>query len=260
MPNSIHRQNGAYDSKFSAALTVRQFQSNLLILKSISYGAGFFVAALLGTCKDAAPLLAEESPLYHQSSTSVRNQDRWLGTSLLGALLLALLSACQSEPTRPVAPGSFLAQGKLALRTPADSLTVRFRWQQAGEQYDLELWGPFGQGRTRLVGDSQEMSVQDGDGRTLLSGAPAEVIRQQIGWDLPLVSMVYWAQGRASGGEPVAGASRDGEGRYLAFTQQNWQIRYLAYHAGSNRPKTMALQTGDFRIKVAFSRWQDSDG
>ncbi len=175
-------------------------------------------------------------------------------------LLMALLAGCQTPGPTLQAPGSFFTQGKLALRTPSDSLSVRFRWQQTGEKYDLELWGPFGQGRTRLVGDSRRMSVVDGEGQAILSGAPDQVIRQQIGWDLPLLSLVHWAQGQPGRSGGVTGVSLDADGRYLTFAQEDWQIRYLAYHGLNNRPKTMALQTGDFRIKVAFSRWQESDG
>lgn len=165
--------------------------------------------------------------------------------------------------------GDFETLGKLALRGPNESLSVRFRWLQTGERYDLELWGPFGQGRTRLVGDTEQMAVLDGRGQVLSQGLPEVVVRQQIGWDLPLLALVSWAQGKPTDRAPVAEASRDEQGRYRAFKQENWLIEYLAYHDPKQdqsalptasrdlgRPKTMALTTGDYRLKVAFNRWQ----
>lgn len=187
---------------------------------------------------------------------------------LLGCLWLA---GCQTkgtpgEQTGAWAKGDFETLGKLALRAPGESLSVRFRWRQVGERYDLELWGPFGQGRTRLVGDRLEMSVLDGRGQVLSKGDPDAVVRAQIGWDLPLLALVSWAQGRPISGSTLSEVVRGDDGRYLGFSQENWQIRYLAYFPGANvpgsspsgvlRPRTMALETGAYRLKVAFNRWQ----
>lgn len=192
-------------------------------------------------------------------------------------VLLALsfwLVGCQSTgdsgPGRSAAgSGDFETLGKLALRGPNESLSVRFRWQQTGESYDLELWGPFGQGRTRLVGDAEQMAVLDGQGQVLSQGLPDVVVRQQIGWDLPLLALVSWAQGKPTDRAPVSEVSRDDQGRYVGFVQENWRIQYLAYYdpklgrseppserPKGGRPKTMALTTGDYRLKVAFNRWQ----
>ncbi len=188
----------------------------------------------------------------------------------LGFWLVGCQSTGKSDSGRYV-PGSgdFETLGKLALRGPNESLSVRFRWQQTGESYDLELWGPFGQGRTRLVGDTEQMAVLDGQGQVLSQGLPAVVVRQQIGWDLPLLALVSWAQGKPTSGARVSEVSRDDQGRYASFAQENWKIQYLAYYEPKvdtsevpsealqdSRPKTIALTTGDYRLKVAFNRWQ----
>lgn len=190
-------------------------------------------------------------------------------------MLSMWLAGCQSStPAGPdasaVDSADFETIGKLALRAPGESLSVRFRWRQSGERYDLELWGPFGQGRTRLEGDTQQMSVLDGQGQVLSQGHPDLVMRQQIGWDIPLLALASWAQGGPVASAPVSNISRDLEGRYTGFTQKNWRIQYLAYYENDPvgldsssaqtqarpRPKTMALATGDYKLKVAFNRWQ----
>jgi outer membrane lipoprotein LolB len=204
--------------------------------------------------------------------------------SKLAVVALSLwLTGCQTSAlsgsdSGAIDTGDFETVGKLALRTPGESLSVRFRWRQAGESYDLELWGPFGQGRTRLVGDTQQMSVLDGQGQVLSQGHPELVVRQQIGWDLPLLALVSWAQGRPVAGAPVSNVSWDPQGRYTGFVQENWRVQYLAYYEYDAigldsssvpppteppaeavvrpRPKTMALATGDYKVKVAFNRWQ----
>ena len=216
----------------------------------------------------------------------IRTKFAWL-------TLCLWLVGCQSSGLEDLGSDSdtkggpdFETVGKLALRAPGESLSVRFRWQQAGERYDLELWGPFGQGRTRLVGDAQQMSVLDGQGQVLSQGPPELVVRRQIGWELPLLALVDWAQGKPMAGAPVEDVSRDAEGRFQGFVQENWRIEYLAYYdsdlAGGSppevskapvqtttqttigaqskalgiiRPKRMALTTGDYRLKVAFNRW-----
>lgn len=180
-------------------------------------------------------------------------------------ILLALLSlsvwlaGCQSSGVREAGSsgkGDFETLGKLALRAPGESLSVRFRWRQTGERYDLELWGPFGLGRTRLVGDTQQMSVLDGQGQTLSRGEPQLVVRKQIGWELPLLALVSWAQGVPRPNVGVSEVSRDPQGRYVGFVQENWSVQYPAYDDSSpSRPKRIALATGDYRVKVVFNRW-----
>ncbi len=50
----------------------------------------------------------------------------------------------------PVAPGGFELNGKMAVRNAAERYSARFIWRQSGRVFDIDVWGPLGQGRVHL--------------------------------------------------------------------------------------------------------------
>ena len=163
--------------------------------------------------------------------------------------LAALLSVagCVTPPPASLPEAEFLATGKLGVRSPQGSWVARFRWQQAGDVYDLELWGPFGQGRTRLRGNEARMRVVDGRDQILAEGAPTQIMQRELGVNLPLTSMVHWAQGRPDPALPVANTERDAAGRYAAFAQLAWKVslpEYTTSAAGQTRPGRLKADDG----------------
>ena len=78
---------------------------------------------------------------------------------LQAILLVLLLSGCASGPRIAQENWDFWASGKLAVRNAEEGHSARFNWRQLGGEYDIDVWGPLGQGRTQLVGDAQLMTV-----------------------------------------------------------------------------------------------------
>ncbi len=178
-------------------------------------------------------------------------------------LAFALLGACVTPPTTvDLGAGAFLVSGKLAVRAPEGNWSARFRWVQDAAVYDIELWGPFGQGRTRLRGDALRMRVLDGRGQVITAGTPAAIMQQELGTQLPLLSLVHWAQGRPDPEWPVASGQRDASGRYVGFEQSGWQVRLASYTETSDgaRPQRLEAENGPYRATVLFNRWQAANG
>src|SRR5699024_3065931 len=103
---------------------------------------------------------------------------------LAAALMLALLGACTTVPTRPTAPlpadlhdlERWQARGRLGVSGPDSGGSGSFDWQQRGDQADIQIRGPIGLGSVLLQmrgGDAgrPELRLETGDGRILESDA-----------------------------------------------------------------------------------------
>ena len=86
--------------------------------------------------------------------------------------VFAALSGCTSlPPAVALESAEFTVQGRLGVRDGAEGFSSSFNWIQASDQFQIELWGPLGQGRTRLVGSGQEVTVYAADGEVYVPTA-----------------------------------------------------------------------------------------
>ena len=161
------------------------------------------------------------------------------------------------EPER----ADFRLQGKVAVVEGEEegegkrNFSARFAWRQTGDRYDIRLWGPLGQGATRLRGDSHRIEVTGGNAGAGLSGDPRSVMRQRLGWSLPLEVLPWWLSGRPSPGGPVQGTEHDDEGRLTAFRQLGWQVRYDRFDARGDpsAPGRITAARPGYLVRVTIS-------
>ena len=181
------------------------------------------------------------------------------------ALLTVSIGACSLLPRAPLEQADFIAQGKLSVRplTPDSGrpLSATFRWRQLGEAYQVDLWGPLGQGHTRLEGTPQRLRFSDSRGRELSSTAPQALLRQEFGWSLPLALVPRWLQGQDPGGR--AAGVRDDLGDLRELSQAGWRLeldRYQAQDDGQRRPGRVRGQNQAVRVTLLIRSWQTTSG
>jgi len=140
------------------------------------------------------------------------------------------------QPT-PVDPGlAFAADGKFGIKDDESGYSARFSWRHYRHGYDIEVWGPLGQGRTLLRGDAAVMQVRRGE-LILAKGAPEQVMLANLGWAVPIAVLPAWIQGFPATELPHAAAQLDSEGRYTAFDQAGWQVSLQRYTSRTSAPE-----------------------
>jgi outer membrane lipoprotein LolB len=143
---------------------------------------------------------------------------------------MVLLSGCAVVPP-PGEPGlAFAAGGKFGIKDADSGYSAQFSWRHYQHGYDIEVWGPLGQGRTHLRGDESLMQVRRGDD-ILAQGEPEHVMQTHLGWSVPIRVLPAWIQGFPSTQLPHSGAKLDDQGRYTAFAQAGWQVNLERYTA-----------------------------
>lgn len=170
-------------------------------------------------------------------------------------------SACAVVP--PLGEGlqaDFRLRGKIGVRDQSptgQAFSASFDWVQAGDAFAIELWGPFGQGRTRLTGDGGMLKVTDAHGATLAGETPEALMEEHLGWSAPVSVLHHWIRGRLAPGRRATALDRDGDGHLTRFRQLGWTVelsRWRETVAGSV-PGRIRATRHDRRITVVCKEW-----
>jgi outer membrane lipoprotein LolB len=159
-------------------------------------------------------------------------------------------------------PGGFELRGKLGVSDAAESFSARFLWRQQGPDFNIDLWGPFGQGRVQLIGDERELTLLDGDGAVITRGPHETVMRRNLGWSLPLRVLPAWVQGRPDAHWPAREEIRDDAGHLTAFSQLDWEVQLERFarpdgvSTDRELPYRVTAQRGPYRVRLAISEWR----
>ncbi len=171
-----------------------------------------------------------------------------------------MFEACALRAPAPPADG-FELRGKLAVTEAGERFSGNFIWRQQAERFDINVWGPLGQGRVHLRGNEAELMLLDGREELIDRGPAASVMRTQLGWSLPLEVLPSWVLGEPDGAFVVTDDERDADGRYEAFQQAGWQVRLDDYRevafGASPRwlPRRVDVRREDTRVRLVIGSW-----
>lgn len=188
------------------------------------------------------------------------------------ALILGLLAGCATRPTPQDAARSAEAwqaqrarlasletwelTGKVGLRTSEDSTSANLDWRQTPYHFRLLLSGPFGSGRSVLEGRTGRVSLTTGEGR-FEAESPEALMRQRLGWSLPVAALTDWVRGLPAPGRPHR-LERDARGFPSRLEQDGWTIDYRDWTRADGLwlPRRMTLAYGDLDVTLVVTRWQ----
>ena len=176
---------------------------------------------------------------------------------VVALLLLAALAGCLTPGRHALQHLDFRLRGKIAVRVDQEAFSASFDWRQAGPRYEIELWGPLGQGRTRLSGDDSMLSIADGRGEMLRSTDAAALMEKNLGWAVPMASLRHWVRGGYDPAVPAANRSYAQDGHLRTFEQLGWAVylqRWSDTAIGPAPGRIIATQAGR-RIVVVCRDW-----
>ena len=183
----------------------------------------------------------------------------------LNTFFCLFLAGCVSMEKTPVAPGGFQLKGKLAVEEAGERHSGNFLWRQRSEEFAIDIWGPLGQGRIHLVGDSVTLSVLDGDGAVVRRGSRDQVMEAALGWSMPLDVLTAWVFGEPDPDLPARALSYGDDGRLESFEQAGWAIALAQYRQVDETsearwlPRKVDVRRAGTRIRLIIADWQISD-
>ena len=168
---------------------------------------------------------------------------------LVAALLgVALIAGCAMRGQAPgIVDFDFRVRGKIAVRGIEAPFAATFDWRQAGERFEIDIWGALGQGRVRLDGDGRALRITDPRGR-ITRGMDAETLMQrELGWSVPVDALRHWVRGRRHPGATEAE-------RQTSFEQFGWSVA-IAWGEDEPQPARLVVSRDDVRITLVCKEW-----
>ncbi len=204
---------------------------------------------------------------------------------LLTLSLCLLLSACATtlKPDPNLDPDSTLTaqeihrinaiqqrlqwqfEGRISVRIEengnSDGGSGRLSWIQTAESLELDFYAALGRGAWHLWAESGQASVRIADGSEFVDTNVQSLLRQQLGWDVPVNSLSCWLRGLVTAPECAQNAAlvidRDSEGRPLSITEGEWQVQIQNYLQVDNfsLPQKVEFSAPGRKFKLVIKQW-----
>ena len=153
-----------------------------------------------------------------------------------------------APPTSDVA---FDLSGRFSVVQDGRATSGNFLWRQFAAGFELDLWGPLGQGRARLIGTDGGLTMVNAHGETVRSGDAEALMRRELGWFAPLDAFAAWVTGRPAPDWP---ARVHGHG---SFEQLGWRVEVKSWRDvhGQTLPRRLEASRPGTRIVVVCREW-----
>lgn len=146
--------------------------------------------------------------------------------------------------------------GRIGVSSEGEGFNGRLRWRQDDEDFDASLSGPLGAGAVRIEGNSEGLTVFDGDGVVTRLDNPELDLKYRYGWTIPVESLRYWVLGVP---DPRLPAEFDlGEdGRLSRLVQGGWTAEISQYREGGGQlmPRRITAENGESRVRLIIDNW-----
>ena len=148
--------------------------------------------------------------------------------------------------------------GRLALVNGDESWHLNMKWQREGENYVLDLSGPFGTGHAQLTGAKGNVLLVDADQNYFYADSPDQLLQDVTGLQIPVESLLYWINGIPDGNVKVESHRIDAYGRLAELKQSDWKIRFKQYIDVEQHelPQKIFIDGFDLKVKIFIDEWK----
>ena len=182
------------------------------------------------------------------------------GLKSCAALAAAALAGCAllaPAPPPPPAP-AFDLIGRVAVSYDGRAFSSGMRWQHTLERDELWLLTPAGQALAHIEGDAGGAVFTGADRSQHRASDIASLIRNALGWEMPVTHLAWWVQGQLAPGAVVQAVERDGLGRLALLAQDGWRIAYVydSQDERASRLRRLELMGESHVIRLVIDGWR----
>lgn len=145
----------------------------------------------------------------------------------------------------------FSVAGRIGVVAGTTGASGDFLWRHYASGFDVQFWGPLGQGRTHVVVEGDALSVRTARGDRVTDAEARDWIRRELSLEVPILALASWIAGRPAPDWPASGVKED------AFSQLGWQIRIAAWDDwdGQRRPRRLIAARDEYRVTIVSREW-----
>jgi len=129
-------------------------------------------------------------------------------------------------------------------------------WRQDGARYDFSVRAPV-TGRTwHLAGDADGAVLEGVDPQPLHGDDGAMLLRERLGWDVPLADLAAWVRGLRAAAAP-AEVRYDAAQRPAVIAQAGWRVEYRDWFDDHDPPlpRKVYASRGPAHVRLVVESW-----
>lgn len=149
-----------------------------------------------------------------------------------------------------VAAGRFSVSASVRGRLEATGGQGTFRWQRTATASEVEVSGPLGMGRLRLVLRDSGAWLEH-DGRVLEVADPEGELQARFGFTLPVRRLDAWLRGLPA--PPPALQPAPGS---VGFGQDGWEVEFPGFD-DLGRPTALRAARPGMRVRAVIDHWEE---
>lgn len=145
--------------------------------------------------------------------------------------------------------------GRVVAEGPGESGQARIRWSRFDGEGRLAVRNPFGQTVLEVRNGPQGLRLRDNQGGVYRGDRVRTVLRQRLGWRVPVGRLADWALALPrDGGTP---ADLDDRGLPRHLTADGWTVAFTEYMEvdGLWLPQAMRVTRDDMRLRIRVREW-----
>lgn len=189
--------------------------------------------------------------------------------------VLALLSACSTVPIQTKPDDAALERiwqqrqaqlrtihswqiiGRIAVKTADDAWTATLNWQQQGDEYRIRILAAF-HGVYEIKQSAGRFSITTPENERVEAGNAESLMREHLGWILPVGAMKHWIRGLPDQGLPISGRRLSPTAELLGLEQQGWNVALSLYkpYKKYRFPGKLILTNDNAKITILANEWK----
>ena len=148
-------------------------------------------------------------------------------------------------------------RGRLGVVSANDGGSGSFTWTQDGDRYEFVLRGPLSGKSFRLSGGVDGALLEGVDGGPLRGADAQTLLRDALGWDVPLRDLRAWVLGLRADGGPAELSF--GSNRLPALLRQDgWVVDYRQWDTSRTPPLPLKVfaERAPYKVRLSIDAWQ----
>ncbi len=150
------------------------------------------------------------------------------------------------------------ATGVIGIIIDGKGHSANYIWKQGGlNDYFLNVYGPLGIGSTTFEGSASKVTMTTSKGDKITATTAESLMRQQLGWAIPIKGMYYWARGLYVPKVPHK-YTLNNSGLIKTLSQSHWKIDYQNYALFMSTyplPQKIIFTRNDIKVTLIISSW-----
>lgn len=195
--------------------------------------------------------------------------------SAAAILIATLVAACSSLPeagqpenaervrlygeyfNRLSAFNRWIVSGRLAVSGEEDGGSGNFKWRKDSLESRIDFHGALGRGAWQLEADEAGARLELADGSVYRAASVDQLVRGQLGWEIPVDKLSWWVRGLAAPGA-VEKQMLDEQGNLRELLQDGWAIEFGKYrvYEGFRLPARLTARQDKWKVKLALRGWE----